>query len=350
MQSEFDTPRILVLEDDPDMRRILTKVLEGQGYLVTAVGSGLAAVEEAAKQTFALIVADIRMEGMDGLEALAKTKSYQPEIGSLVVSGYSTPEDTERAAELGVGAYLKKPFRMKRFLEAVRAQLGKVTREEEVQASANLADEALVWALNQHVETVDQEGLFHSPGSLSEIGASGRALAKAVGFNQAQAEQLGLAAQLIHLRETSFSQPPGWLLENSTLVTPLSRALTVDSSKESQVAHLAAHSGELEEVEVAGEIREAYENQELDIEDPDRLLESGPRDTARSGSLLILGRTLAQAGDGLNAQAAYQKALELAQTTEEKIKVRLESLDFGLKDNRSGEEFAQQCEELISIS
>ena len=92
--------RILVLEDDDNLRDVLAEVLTDEGFEVKAVGRGEAAVECAAQQSFDLIIADIRMEGIGGLEALEQTQKLQPNIGSLIVSGYATEHETARAERL----------------------------------------------------------------------------------------------------------------------------------------------------------------------------------------------------------------------------------------------------------
>lgn len=118
-----DTASILVLEDDDEMRDMLSEVLRDHGYTVVAVSRGDEAVVQVSQQPFDLIVADIRMDGMDGLEVLERTRQQQPSIGTLVVSGYATEAETTRANRISVGGYLKKPFRMGQFLELVREQL-----------------------------------------------------------------------------------------------------------------------------------------------------------------------------------------------------------------------------------
>ena len=90
-------PRILILEDDNDLRDMLEEVLRDEGYQVIAVSNGADAVAQAGSQNFDLIIADIRMKGMDGLEAVEQTQKINPNIGSLIVSGYATEEDISRA-------------------------------------------------------------------------------------------------------------------------------------------------------------------------------------------------------------------------------------------------------------
>ena len=79
--------KVLVLEDDPELRETLAELLEEEGYTVVAVSRGEEAVQQASRQAFDLIVSDIRMDGMDGLEAIDQASKLQPSMGSLVVSG-----------------------------------------------------------------------------------------------------------------------------------------------------------------------------------------------------------------------------------------------------------------------
>ena len=93
-------PRILVLEDDPKMLEVLVDVLREHDYDVTPASNGEDAVTKAMESSFDLIIADIRMEGMSGLDAVEKSRQKQPEIGTLIVSGYATPDNMARAMQL----------------------------------------------------------------------------------------------------------------------------------------------------------------------------------------------------------------------------------------------------------
>lgn len=107
--------RILLLEDDPILRDTVAEALEDEGYLVTPTGRGLDAVEAARRHRFDLMITDIRMEGMDGLEALERVRQLQPGVCSLVVSGYACDEDLRRVT----GSFLKKPYALGDLLDRV---------------------------------------------------------------------------------------------------------------------------------------------------------------------------------------------------------------------------------------
>ena len=111
--------RILLVEDDVDLRDSLVEVLKMEGYEVLAVTSGAEAVSAAVQREFDLMITDIKMPGKDGLDALREVKNEQPEVAGIVITGYSTEDYALRATRLQVKEYLKKPFELDPFLAAV---------------------------------------------------------------------------------------------------------------------------------------------------------------------------------------------------------------------------------------
>jgi DNA-binding response OmpR family regulator len=150
--------RILLLEDDDNLRDVLAEVLRDEGFDVKAVARGEAAVECASQEAFDLIIADIRMEGMGGLEALEQAQKLQPGIGSLIVSGYATEQETARAERLQVGAYLTKPFKMQELLSYVRSQLADRVMDQTADSEEEIVLRALDWSLTALAKVIDDTG------------------------------------------------------------------------------------------------------------------------------------------------------------------------------------------------
>lgn len=111
--------KILIVEDDPDLLSTLVQVLQEENYAVDAVGSGLDAINLAAKGSYDLLITDIKLPGVNGLAALEQIKANSPATAGIVITGYSTEEDAVRAARLRVENYLTKPFRIDDFLTTV---------------------------------------------------------------------------------------------------------------------------------------------------------------------------------------------------------------------------------------
>lgn len=102
--------RILVADDEPDVLDVALRALVQGGYQVTGVTSGTAAVEEARRQPYDMLIADVKMPGMNGLRAYRLIKEFSPDTIGLIVTGYGTMEMAIEAVRLGVNAFILKPF------------------------------------------------------------------------------------------------------------------------------------------------------------------------------------------------------------------------------------------------
>ncbi|GMU54122.1 MAG: hypothetical protein AMXMBFR33_32680 [Candidatus Xenobia bacterium] len=306
--------RILVLEDDPDMRDLLREVLTSHGYEVVSVARGEEAVQQAASAHFDLIVADIRMEGMDGLEALERTKKQQPDIGSLVVSGYASDEEVARAQSLQVGGYLRKPFRMNEFLNLVGEQLRGRYKGEERRAQGSVARDGLLWALESLARVADAAGLAGPPRA-ERVGTLAENLALELGMATEVARQLRVAAMLAAV-DAPETRPPAWLIA-SDLLSVMGQALKQGNPApvESRVVSLALEAGTPEESpepdELARRAAGRFDPELLEFYARARLRPAAGAPTpapARPTGLLALARTLERAGDLASATQAYQAA------------------------------------------
>ncbi|OGR35522.1 MAG: Fis family transcriptional regulator [Desulfuromonadales bacterium GWD2_61_12] len=104
------TGRILIVDDEEGMRRLLVRVLGREGYETVAVASGAEALRLVQSEIFELILTDIKMPGMDGLELLAEIKAFDPALPVLAMTAYGTVENAVQALRAGAYDYLTKPF------------------------------------------------------------------------------------------------------------------------------------------------------------------------------------------------------------------------------------------------
>jgi two-component system, OmpR family, response regulator len=101
--------RVLLVEDDDDSRDLMTEVLEAAGYQVTAAASGAEGLRRFSEQAVDVVVTDVGMPGMDGLEVARAAKELAPQVPVVVVTGHSERDDITRAQGKVVDAVLVKP-------------------------------------------------------------------------------------------------------------------------------------------------------------------------------------------------------------------------------------------------
>ncbi len=117
---------ILVVDDIREQREIATEILEKLGYRATAVASGEEAVAALERQAVDLVVLDMIMEpGIDGLETFKRILSRHPGQKTVIASGYSESTQVREAQRLGAGTYIRKPYLLQTFGQAVRTELDK---------------------------------------------------------------------------------------------------------------------------------------------------------------------------------------------------------------------------------
>lgn len=107
---------ILVIDDDKNQRNMLMFSLRDQGYVVTAVESGEAALAAAQASHFDVAICDIMMPGFDGVETLKALKSRFPRLEVVMATGYATPKTAMASMKLGAFNYIAKPYELKDLL------------------------------------------------------------------------------------------------------------------------------------------------------------------------------------------------------------------------------------------
>lgn len=115
-------PKILVIEDEAAIRRVLVKILteESNAYQVEEAEDGLIGIEKIRKDDFDLVLCDIKMPKMDGVEVLEAVKKIKPEIPVVMISGHGDLDTAVNTMRLGAFDYISKPPDLNRLLNTVR--------------------------------------------------------------------------------------------------------------------------------------------------------------------------------------------------------------------------------------
>ncbi|HYA42947.1 MAG TPA: sigma-54 dependent transcriptional regulator [Syntrophobacteraceae bacterium] len=106
------TPRILIVDDERIARENLEHVLRREGYETVSAGDGLAAIEELEKEEFDLVLTDIRMQPVDGLQVLDRARELYPGIEVIVITGYASVSSAVEAMHKGAYYYIPKPYKI----------------------------------------------------------------------------------------------------------------------------------------------------------------------------------------------------------------------------------------------
>ena len=115
-----ETNKILVADDDAVIRKGVDRILTAEGYEVETVSNGRAALERLGQKPFKLLVTDLKMPGMSGLEVLKAIRSCQPELPVVLMTGYAAIDNAVEAMKNGATDYLAKPFANEELVEKVR--------------------------------------------------------------------------------------------------------------------------------------------------------------------------------------------------------------------------------------
>jgi DNA-binding NtrC family response regulator len=119
---------ILVVDDEKGQREILDMILSGEGYDVTTASSGEAAVKFVHDRRFDLVLTDLKMTGMSGLDLLKELVTFDKSIMVILLTAHGTVDSAFEAKELGAFAYLQKPYEREKLLETVGRALNKLSQ------------------------------------------------------------------------------------------------------------------------------------------------------------------------------------------------------------------------------
>lgn len=118
-------PNILVVDDEPVARQSLTDILKLEGYLVNSVPNGQAAVEHVRTHPVDLMIVDLRMPGMDGLEVIQVINQVSPETEVILLTAFGSIESAVQALRLRIHDYLLKPASPAQILASIKKGLSR---------------------------------------------------------------------------------------------------------------------------------------------------------------------------------------------------------------------------------
>ncbi len=124
------TARIIIIDDDENIRKVLETILEDEGYTVESVSTAKSAIERAKRSFYNLALIDIRLPDMEGIELLTKMRATKPKMRKVIITGYPTLQNAIEAVNRGADAYIMKPFDMESVLKTIKDQLKKQEEEK----------------------------------------------------------------------------------------------------------------------------------------------------------------------------------------------------------------------------
>lgn len=116
--------RVLVVDDEASIRELLSKTLALADYDVDTAADATIALEHIRTDSYDLLIADLKMPGMDGLSLIRQARRLKQDLPVIIITGFSTESSAIEAVNLGVAGYLTKPFRVPQVLAAAAKALG----------------------------------------------------------------------------------------------------------------------------------------------------------------------------------------------------------------------------------
>ncbi len=105
----METVRVLIVDDEEELVSALTERLQLRGFIAAGVTHGVAALDRMARESWDVVLVDIRMPGIGGLELTARIRADHPETEVVLLTGRTAPEDDEAAHAVGARTLLSKP-------------------------------------------------------------------------------------------------------------------------------------------------------------------------------------------------------------------------------------------------
>lgn len=125
--------RIIIIDDDESIRKILSTMLQEEGYTVDTADTGKEGIRKTNENCYNLALIDMKLPDIEGIDLLLKIKDTTPQMRKIIITGFPTIQNAMEAVNRRADAFILKPFEMEKVLQTIRGQLKK--QEEERQFS-----------------------------------------------------------------------------------------------------------------------------------------------------------------------------------------------------------------------
>jgi len=121
--------RILIIDDDKYFTKTFSDILQEEGYDTTVAHSGAEALEILEDNFFALLIVDIKLPDIDGIELISRIKETDPDMRKVILTGNPSMDNIKQALKRGANDYLVKPVKFEEILEAIKNQIDELESE-----------------------------------------------------------------------------------------------------------------------------------------------------------------------------------------------------------------------------
>jgi DNA-binding NtrC family response regulator len=146
-----ETARILVIDDDANIRKVLETILTDEGYSVESADTAKKGIEKSEKAYYNLALIDVRLPDMEGTELLSKLRGTKPKMRKIIITGYPTLQNAIAAVNKGADAYVMKPFDVEKILQTIKEQLKKQEEEK------SFSEEKVVEFIETRIRALEAE-------------------------------------------------------------------------------------------------------------------------------------------------------------------------------------------------
>jgi DNA-binding NtrC family response regulator len=114
-------PKVLIVDDEERFRNTMCKLLKVEGFDASTAGSGPQALDELQQKGYDVVILDVRMPEMNGVQVLAEIRKIDPEIEVIIMTGYASVDTAKEIMKIGAYDYLLKPYAITELVEKIEA-------------------------------------------------------------------------------------------------------------------------------------------------------------------------------------------------------------------------------------